>query len=405
VKRVTKVILSTLAACSLVFALPACNGKGSVAATVNGQDLYEDDVTAYVEQMRSYFGATDDTSWATFLSQYGYDPSSMRETAINALAQEMIIESTAESAGVTVGDEEVDTYIADMRDQLGFTNDDDWSSALTSAGYADEDAYRDVVRTQLIREALYEAEVEKPEATDDEIASAAVSYSGEKASHILVADQATADQIAAAISGAADKDAAFAEQLSNTTDTGDSAIADSDGNLGWTCINTEVYYYSLPNTVTALADMAVGDVTVVEESDGFHVVYCTGRYDAPTDGSTIDVGTIPEELRGAIADAVSESNYQTACSEYLNTLVESADIQINDMPSGLSYDVDMSLATTSATSSTTATTGTSTSGQDVSTTQFYSDDGGTYYIDSNNEKVYINVTDATGSTGSETSAS
>ena len=379
-------IMAAIASCALVFGLSACSETGkSVAATVNGDKIYEEDVTTYVEQLRSYYGCTDDADWATFLSYYGYQPSDIRDIAINALAQEKIIEQKCDEEGVTVSDDEIDQKISEIRDQAGYTDDQDWSDALTQAGYESEDEYRDVVKDGLLQEKLCEKDVENADPDDATVLSSCSSFAGEKASHILVSDEAQANEICDRINNASDKSAQFSQELGATQDTGDSAIADSDGNLGWTSVNYMAYLY-LPNTSTALGTMNVGDCAVVSESDGYHVVYCTGKF-VCDDPSTLTKEQVPTDIWDYVFDQVKSSNYNTACSDYIQSLVDGADIQTNEMPSGLSYDVDMSLAETDSASS--DTTGSTSS--DVSNTVFYEDDQGTYYYDDSGNKVYLQI--------------
>ena len=53
-----------------------------------------------------------------------------------------------------MSDDDVDAEIQTVREENGYTNDDDWNTALTNAGYADADAYRKVVKDGLLQEAL-----------------------------------------------------------------------------------------------------------------------------------------------------------------------------------------------------------------------------------------------------------
>lgn len=59
---------------------------------------------------------------------------------------------------------------------------------------------------------------------------------------------------------------------------------------------------------------------------------------------------LPEAFRDTITNMVSSSKQKTAYQEWLTSYKESADIQINDMPEGLPYAVDMSKFTPSKTS-------------------------------------------------------
>ena len=255
-------------------------------------------------------------------------------------------------------------------------------------------------------------EVTATEPDEATVVSDAANYTGEKASHILVADEATANAICDRINAAADKDAQFKTELSATQDTGDSAIADSDGNLGWTSVNYSVYLTKLSNIYTALGSMSKGDCQVVQQDDGYHVVYCTDTF-AVTDATTLTKDQIPAEIYDYVYSQEEESAFSSASSTYIQGLLDDADLQINDMPSGLSYDVDMSLAQSSSSSTGTSTTSGTTSdtsassdttSSNVSNTVFYQDDQGTYYYDESGNKVYLQISDDSGSTTATTTA-
>jgi len=330
----------TLSGCSAA----ASAAGGDVAATVNGHDIMEADVTAHITQMRTYYGCSDDSMWATLLQANSYTPESLRQSVIDSMVKEELIAETAADAGMTVSDDEVQSQIDQVRSQYGYTDDDTWQQALGNAGFQSEDDYFQTLKTSILQGQLYAAEVEKPTPTQDQIAEAAKGYSGQRASHILVADQSTADAIAARITAADDRDAQFAAELPATLDTGTGALASADGDLGWTSIENDRYLQSTPRCLMNLAAMAPGDVRVVQETDGYHVLYCTGSWTAPQDGSAVDTATIPLDLLEGITAAEKENLYGDSCSEYLDGLVSAADIWVADMPQGLAYDVDMTLA-------------------------------------------------------------
>ena len=379
-RKLCSILVSACLACALVPALVACSGSDagkSVAATVNGEDIYEEDVTLYVEQLRTYYGCAEDADWAQFMVSYGYTASDVRDMAIDALAQEIIVEQKCDELGITVTDEEIDENIAEIREQNGYTDDESWALALESAGYDDPAEYREVVRTGMLQEKLCEAEVETSEPDEAVVVATASSYVGQKASHILVADEQTANEICDRINAADDKDEAFADELSASLDTGDMGVADEEGNVGWTSVNYYAYLTVLPNTFNALVDMEPGDCQVIEEADGYHVVYCTDVFSVD-DPSTLTKKDIPADLYDFVAEQVSAADYGAACSEYLQGLVAEADIQKNEMPEGLSYDIDVSAAEAGT-------------GTEIASTTFYADENGTYYYDEYGNKIYLDI--------------
>jgi|GEM_PF-5288389 len=316
-------LLLSVFVCGCTSASPALNLEDdTAAATVDGVAIPESEVTASIEQMRAYYGCEDDQMWATLLSANGETPSSIRELAINSLAKNKVIESTAEAEGITVTDEEIQKQIEQTRAQYGYEDDDAWAQALSGAGFQSEDDYVKTLRLSVLQGKLYAKHVDKPTPTDEQLTAAAAKYAGAKASHILVADEDTANAIAARIESADDRAAQFAAELPATLDTGANALADANGNLGWTSIEYQTYYYTLPSCWTALSTMAVGDVKTVQEKDGYHVLMCTGVFAAPADGGAVDLTAVPSDLLDGIRNAVRETLYADACKEYLSGLTD-----------------------------------------------------------------------------------
>ena len=66
------VAVALSAAC--VFGLASCGGSKTVAATVNGTNIYEEDVTEYIQNFRTQQSLTDESTWGTWLASYGYTP-------------------------------------------------------------------------------------------------------------------------------------------------------------------------------------------------------------------------------------------------------------------------------------------------------------------------------------------
>lgn len=346
--RYIKALVTSSVAVVLVFCLAGCSSQGKVAATVDGESISEDDVTTYVAQMRTYYGCTADADWATFLNNYGYQPADIRKLAIDSLAQEKLVAKKAGDLGISVSDDDVSSQIANLRSTYGYNDDDSWSSALQSAGYSNEDDYFQAMKNSLIQQGVLKQEVPTGTPSDDAIVSAASSYTGKRASGIKTADEATADGILAQLKSSKDLASDFAKLYASGNK--DTSYTSTDGDLGWTAANYMTYYYYLTKTSAALENMSKGDVQVVSEADGsYWVIYCTDAF-VIADGATITKADIPSSLLPTITEKVQSSDWQDACNTYLQQLVTDADVQIKDMPEGLPYDVDMSLASTDSSS-------------------------------------------------------
>ncbi|MFR1168669.1 MAG: peptidylprolyl isomerase, partial [Adlercreutzia equolifaciens] len=91
---------------------------------------------------------------------------------------------------------------------------------------------------------------------------------------------------------------------------------------------------------TALADLNKGDVSgLVTSTYGIHIIQCTDVFEAPEELTSLD--QLPTEFQDSIRTMLQSSNQSNAYYTWLEEQRNAADIQINDMPEGLPYYVDM----------------------------------------------------------------
>ena len=334
--------LCLIAAMACVFALAGCGNSdsdgltGGVAATVNGTEIAEDDVTEYIQTIRESNSLTEDADWAEYLNSIGYTPETLRDAVIDYFVTQKLEEQAAADEGVEISDSDIDESLDSMRSN--YDSDEAWQEALSSAGYT-EDSYRESIRQSMLEEKLEEAVVSEDDAkADDEtvlsyVQAYAPSLDGMKrSSHILFAsdDEDTAKQVLEQINAGAD----FAELAKEySTDTGS---AENGGDVGWDKLNSFVTAYS-----DALDELDEGETSDLVTSDyGIHIIRCTDVWNAPDTISSLD--DVPEELvetiRTQIADPAAK---QSAFNSYIEDLRDKADIQKSDMPSGVAYNVNM----------------------------------------------------------------
>ena len=197
-------------ACGL--GLVACSGEsndssgadindvsGGVAATVNGTELGEKAITAYVDSFRSSNGLTEDSDWAQWMVDNGLDATAVREEVIDYYVSQELIRQAAEENGVVVDDAQVDEQISTMRGY--YSSDEEWKNALQAVGVT-EDRYRDMIKLNLIEAGLMDKVATVEEPTEEEMLQYAQMYASaydgaKKSSHILFAseDQATAQEV------------------------------------------------------------------------------------------------------------------------------------------------------------------------------------------------------------------
>ena len=85
-------------AVAAVSGLSGCEKEGGIAAAVNSDKVYEQQVTDYVENFRANQELTDATTWAKYLQQNGYTPESLRNDVIEYYAKDLVIQQDADHA-------------------------------------------------------------------------------------------------------------------------------------------------------------------------------------------------------------------------------------------------------------------------------------------------------------------
>lgn len=344
--------------------LAACSSSGSqsndqVAATVNGTEISEQTVTDYIQNFRTSQNLTDDDSWGKWMAQYSLDPSSVRDEVISYYEDIELTKQAADENGVSVSDDDVDAQVEQMKSN--YSDDDAWNNALQQAGTT-EDQYRESVRQAMLESALKDKVAsDNTDPSDDDLLTYAQQYASafsgaKKSSQILFSsdDEATAQEVLDKINSG---ELSFEDAVQQYS-TDDASKADG-GNVGWDLLNQFVSEYT-----DALANLSEGQVNGLVKSDyGIHIIKCTEVYTAPDEVTSLD--QVPPELVEYLRSMVKSSNEASAYQTWFQDYKNQADIQKNDMPSGLPYDVDMSQYqsddSSSSSSSTDATTSSDTS--------------------------------------------
>ena len=341
--KLTKVLAAPVSAALLiacVSGLTACSSasgesSGGVAATVNGVEIQEQAVTDYIQEFRDSQGLTEDDAWGTWMATSDMDPASVREDVIDYFVDEELVKQAAEENGVTVSDDEVQEQIDQMKANYG--SDEAWESALSSAGTTEE-KYRETLRNAMLESKLQETvATDVAEPSDEEVLEYVQSYApaldgAKRSSHILFNsdDQETAQRVLDQInSGEITFEDAVKEYSNDTTS------AENGGDVGWDSLNSFVAEYT-----DALANLEKDQVSdLVTSQYGIHIIKCTDVFTAPDEITSTD--QVPAEFVDYIKDMLASSSQSSAFSEWKETYKESAEIVINDMPEGLSYNIDM----------------------------------------------------------------
>lgn len=308
---------------------------GGVAATVNGVEIPEDKVTQAIQDIRAQMSLTEEDAWGQWLADNDYTPESVREEIVNSFVDQELVKQGGEAEGITADPTEIDQYVETMRGH--YDSDSAWAEALEAVGMT-EDEYRDNIALSLVSQQLQEKVGEgAAEPTDEEVLESAKTYvssydGAKKSSHILfeASDEAQAQEVLDEINAGELDFATAAESYSK-----DTASAAEGGNVGWDRLSNLVTEYT-----TALADLNKGDVSgLVTSTYGIHIIQCTDVFEAPEELTSLD--QLPTEFQDSIRTMLQSSNQSNAYYTWLEEQRNAADIQINDMPEGLPYYVDM----------------------------------------------------------------
>lgn len=365
-------IIGVSAACC--FALVGCGGTnygytGGVAATVNGSEIEEDTITKYIQDFRTSSDLTSDQDWANWMNENSLDPSTVRSQVIDYYTEVELKKQACDEKGITIDESQVDDKVNSMK--ANYSSDEEWENALNSAGI-NEDSYRQAIEEGLRDEALMNNVAGDSANPDDaQVLEMLNTYysmfdGAKRSSHILFSsdDEATAQQVLDQINAGTLDFADAAKQYST-----DTASAENGGDVGWDAINTFVDAYT-----SALDGLSKGQVSGLVTSDyGIHIIKCTDEFHC--DGTATSLDQYPSEFVDYISNIVKSQNQSTAYNDWFNSYKEQADIQINDMPADVPYNLDMTQYESSDDNSDGTTDGTDDQSGDGSADDTSSDSG------------------------------
>lgn len=333
-KRFAKVALICVLAAVCACGLAACSlGKGKVAATVNGNKIYEDTITEYIQNLRESYDLADDETWNIYLAMYGMDVEELRADIIDSYVEDEVKKLAVKDQNLKVDQDELDAKVQSMR--ANYTSDSEWATALRQAGYDSEDAYRDSLEEYMLEQQLEEAVTSDIKVTDKKLLKYCNDYAylvdgAKRSSHILFAadDKAKAKKVLAKLQSGELDFAAAAKKYS--IDTGS---AENGGDVGWDATNSFVEAYT-----DALDKLDKGQMSGLVTSDfGIHIIKCTNVFNAPSKITSLK--QVPKDLRSYLKDMMLEDSRYEAYEEWLSEFREGLEIVVNDMPEGLPYAV------------------------------------------------------------------
>ncbi|MDR0350394.1 MAG: FKBP-type peptidyl-prolyl cis-trans isomerase [Coriobacteriales bacterium] len=187
-------LVLTLCLCiGLIGCSQPADSASQVAATVNGVEILESDVTTRIESFRldqNTGEPLNDVEWAKMLKSAEYTPETLREYVIrNQFAIFTLILQKAAEEGIEPDVAQIDQSIADTKTSVE-NSGETWEAYLQSMGYSSEAAYRQEleargVSTQLIDKQTAESAPSQAE-IDTYISENAAQYAGKRFSLIYL---------------------------------------------------------------------------------------------------------------------------------------------------------------------------------------------------------------------------
>ncbi len=139
-----------------------------VAATVNGQEIPESEVTDVIEEARVASGLEDKDAWGQWMVAMGMTPDTLRESIIGSMVDEMLLKQVIDELSIEVTEQDVEDAYQETRAQYG--TDEEWQQVLQMNGLTEE-TYReqlvDNVAQQKVADIALEESENATEVTDD----------------------------------------------------------------------------------------------------------------------------------------------------------------------------------------------------------------------------------------------
>ena len=356
--RVNKKVIIGIVAAVVVVAIALIvffmtRTPGNVAAKVGDSYITEDEVTEKIATYRTNYSLTDDSDFAEFLNYYGQTVSQFRESAINELATQMLVEKRAEELGITVSDDEVEAYYDNIKGDNDTSEGSTWATVLEEAGLT-EDSLKERYRYNIMQNKVLAEDVAERDATDDELLTYTQDYlAGSTQVHIahivISGDDADSrstecyEKVAAARDAGTLSSTTFAELAKQYSDEED--VETTGGSVGWSgcgLISDEV--------LDALDEMESEDIAAntllgrYEASDGsYEIAYLDDVFTFPASSEITSVSDLgmPDDLLEVIKNAAKSEAYSDDCSAYLTKMLEDANITYYPMPSDVPYNVSL----------------------------------------------------------------
>ncbi|MFC0475015.1 peptidylprolyl isomerase [Robertmurraya beringensis] len=245
---------------------------------------------------------SEDELQQTLLDQYGAD-------ALDVLITNKLIELEADKQKITVSDEEVDEELATLAESYG--GETALEEAVVASGSTMDDVRDDIIsyiKTEKLLEPRIEITDEELQTYFDENKDTFATAEQVQASHILVADEATANEVKSKLDAGEDFSELAKEYSTDTT------TAESGGDLG---------YFSSGDMVAEFEEVAfalgVDEISAPVKTDyGYHIIKVVDHQEAKEANF--------EDSKEEISDTLMNDKMSTEYTVWLEELKEEYEI-------------------------------------------------------------------------------
>ena len=317
--------------------------QSAVAATVNGAEISEDAVTAYIEGFRSEnVDYENDTGWANFLADAGYTAEGLRHYVLDTVfIPEALVKQECAARDIVVTDKDLESIVAAEKSYYEKRyGKNSWDSVLASYGY-DASSWRDNEEDRLLEKKLSQAVVEVDEPGDDAVQVVAnenaSTYNGRHSYYLSFPSQAEAQSAWERLGGDA------AGEVSYEAFAALSADAQAVREAGWSSLAAD--RAKMSNAYTkALKGLAAHAVSKPFEEKGvWYLVLCDEVFEVGRDEEFVSLDRIPAPIVAQLREDTFQAERESAFESWLSDVRTRSSIVVSDMPEGLSYDVDVPL--------------------------------------------------------------
>lgn len=334
-KTITKNIFVALAitifAGVIVFTTTGCGKTEEIAATVNGHEIKEETISAYISNIRKTNKVEDDKLWAQWLVDNNKTPEDIRNEAIEHYIDQALVEEAAKKWNITVDNSEVETQFEETKKASEEANSD-FNTQLAEMGYT-TDTFKEYIRYSLLRIAVTDKIMAENQVTDESILETANSYgeilNGAKLiKTIILDDENKAKETHKLIVDTGDFDAFAAQTLGTELD-------------GWDILLKTPVDQSIRLAIKPLAQGYVSDVIKSDDGLRFYIIKIEEELKCEGNPPFKSIEDIPQALSEDIRTTAEQVNTSATLDDFIEKEKEKADIKKNPMPKNAVYNVSL----------------------------------------------------------------